>query len=880
MRSRRRKHARSRRRFHLLLPEPLEPRRLLASVLQSFNPNGPAHSVALDFDADVSASLTAGDVEVFDLNRSSRIPAAQTSLAYGANDVATLTLGGVTSAQWPNKTGLLGDGNYEATLSELAVTPNLSAESRLGFYFFQGDIAESNRTINIGDFSVLSAHMNMAGQYLDGDLNYDGQVNIGDFSILSNRWGSTLRAPLAEPYAVQVGSQTTDSLLVQWTAPAWAGGAVPDGYRLWRSEDGADFGDEPIATIPHVAGVTQYEYRDTNLSDGGKFWYRIRAYTIAEGSTASTAKAWGVTTLRPPTDVTASLDEGGTSITARWMHGSANRTGYVVKLYAAASATATLSEMTELASATPGASAESHTFSLPGGTSSGYYLATVQATNANVAAASAPSVPTQAMSEPVGPWTQVYTNMGQDPGPRAPTSGDFSPELGNFSNDQTVTLELSGLPRHKFATFDFRFKASPVDAGEPDGSVEVVIDKDQPSEVRFQTGVWTGNGIRATSIVAPSFAHNSSTIKIELTGSDFPQGTTWGIEQAYVDTYFPFVELSSDGGTVVEDGTGSASFTATRTGLNPSDPRHQPILGEALTVNLEDRSYEVVEPERPATWDVDFTLTRTITISASQVSRTELVTAKDDPIGEGVEVISVAAGRSPNYFAAPPGTAPAAETDAIDDNVSVSQIEIFRRDDLPVIVNNYQFSFFVYLTVTGEKLSQVEINQEVKSRTIQRDYANAVVGFEEMVDGYTFVDPGFDPDLIQTDNFDTSSPAGWETDDNWVWGLLPELSAKEDLGGVPTDWHSFFFLPPDDDPTQAGDDKISYLGRLDRAFRVQVRDARTRTVLKEHVWGYSFDNTNTAWEQSQVPPPPQPWCSNPRNGVGQLPISGVANVSY
>lgn len=79
--------------------EALECRRLLASVVAAFDPNGPAHSLVYDFDADVSASLGAGDFEVFDLLQSSRVPVNQTSLAYAGGDVATLTLGGVTSPQ-------------------------------------------------------------------------------------------------------------------------------------------------------------------------------------------------------------------------------------------------------------------------------------------------------------------------------------------------------------------------------------------------------------------------------------------------------------------------------------------------------------------------------------------------------------------------------------------------------------------------------------------------------------------------------------------------------------------------------------------------------------------------------------------------------------
>ena len=116
----------------------------------------------------------------------------------------------------------------------------------------------------------------------------------------------------------------------------------------------------------------------------------------------------------------------------------------------------------------------------------------------------------------------------------------------------------------------------------------------------------------------------------------------------WVHPYFHFVDLAG-GGTVVEDGTGEASFTVTRTGLNAEDPDHQQILADPLTVNLEDRGYEIVAPEVPATWGDDFALTKAVTISGGQVSQTEHVTPIDDPEGERVEVIAVAVKPSSSY---------------------------------------------------------------------------------------------------------------------------------------------------------------------------------------------------------------------------------------
>jgi len=385
----------------------MEPRRLLTAVSASFDPNGPNHSLVYDFDTDVSASLVPADIEALDLKSATRIAPADTSLAFAAGDVATLALGGVTyPAQWGTRAGLLADGNYEAILSEAAVSPPLNDEHRLNFHFYQGDIVGNNgapadRTININDQSVLFSHWNQPGNYLDGDLNYDGTINFGDYAILASRWGSTLHAPLAAPYAVQVGSQTTDSLLVEWTAPQWPGGATPDGYRIYRSEDGVDFGSTFIAAVAHTPGQSSYAWEDTDLLDGRKYWYRVRAYTTAGGNTHTTEKRWGVTTLKAPTYVTLSYNDDETEAVARWRGGSSHHTGYTVKLYEAPAEDTPLALMTLVQTQQVGASETSHTFTLPQGEhGEAFYFAVVQARNAESSADSAPNVPARAQHDP------------------------------------------------------------------------------------------------------------------------------------------------------------------------------------------------------------------------------------------------------------------------------------------------------------------------------------------------------------------------------------------------------------------------------------------------------------------------------------------------
>jgi hypothetical protein len=57
-----------------------------------------------------------------------------------------------------------------------------------------------------------------------------------------------------------------------------------------------------------------------------------------------------------------------------------------------------------------------------------------------------------------------------------------------------------------------------------------------------------------------AFKHTDSSISIDVNMTDLPANYCWDIYAMRVETYSPFVSISG-AGTVVEDGTGSASFT-------------------------------------------------------------------------------------------------------------------------------------------------------------------------------------------------------------------------------------------------------------------------------------------------------------------------------
>ncbi len=845
----------------------LEPRRLLSSAVTtaSFNPDASAHQLVYSFDTNVQASLTKTDFDIFDQKRSAPIASAGTSLSYdGAENRATLSFDGVNNpSQWGARVGLLADGNYDAILAAAAVTPNLTADHTLPFFFYQADIVNGDRTVNIDDWTTLAANLGVGNTYSQGDLNYSGAIDLDDFTILATRFGSTLKAPLTSAYGIQVGNQTVSSLTVEWTAPEWPVGQ-PDGYRIWRSEDGIHFAQLDGVDIPHVSGTNSYAWQDNNLIDGKKYWYRVRAYTHADGSSATTAKAWGVTTLRPPTDVTASIESNG-DITVRWNAGSEQAEGYIVKLY-----TQSPAESLVLVS--------SHTITDPAQRSltienpgAGPFFGTVEAINGSLSLSSAASVPTEAQREPGGPWTGAVDENTLFPG----VSVTWDPEEGPYSDDE-VTVDVSGLPRHTFVRVFLWTRVgseSPIAPG-----------------INFDVEVGTGSfqllpGQIFSNPNEQFFAHNqtfktdASSISIKIDAEGLSQGQTWSPVRLWVHTYFPFVELTG-GGTVVEDGTGEASFTATRTGLDPNDPAHQPILNEALTVDLEDRSYEVLAPEVKATWGVDFQLAKTITIPSGGVSQTEYVTPVDDPDGEGVlgvEAFRVSVARSGNYFASPPGTQPAVRAGNVEDNVSISLEETtFKFGDpdngvFEKIVATNGVAFHNYVRVVGEGLHQVSFLQYMNTSTWMTDFngALATIPFMEALfnvpEGAPFI----------------------STNREWVldWAQLPggqqgpmqptaigHLNQEASQGRTVTDSHT---LGPNPHGLHGGFD-ITYNAGGQRDFRIvfmrsDQNDPQQPLAIFE--WGYAWNNNSYVWTAADGAPVAV--CASPtRSGAGSAMVTG------
>jgi hypothetical protein len=144
------------------------------------------HSMQFAFGEDVIATLANADVLVENVAGG---PAIGTALTYSS-----------PTATWTFVGGILPDGNYRATIAAANVTDvagnSLPADAVLDFFVFAGD-ANRDRSVDIGDFSILAARFNLPGTFSQGDFNYSGTTDIGDFAILASRFNTGL--PAARP---------------------------------------------------------------------------------------------------------------------------------------------------------------------------------------------------------------------------------------------------------------------------------------------------------------------------------------------------------------------------------------------------------------------------------------------------------------------------------------------------------------------------------------------------------------------------------------------------------------------------------------------------------------------------------------------------------
>ena len=150
------------------------------------------HAIKIQFDENVSATLTPGDLVLQNLTAGTTISKAQIAVTFDiATRVATLTF----------TPGVLPDGNYHASILRTGVNDaggnQLVADVNLDFFVLAGDV-NHDRTVNFEDLIIVAQNYGQTGRtFAQGNLDYsvDGSVNFDDLILLAQHYNLTLTPP-------------------------------------------------------------------------------------------------------------------------------------------------------------------------------------------------------------------------------------------------------------------------------------------------------------------------------------------------------------------------------------------------------------------------------------------------------------------------------------------------------------------------------------------------------------------------------------------------------------------------------------------------------------------------------------------------------------
>jgi hypothetical protein len=148
---------------------------------------GPA--VEVFFDEPV-LGLSASDLQLFS---TSFIGTAQTVVL--ADDARSAVFVLPTDLPMGDYAALLPDG--AATDGALNASP---AATPLTFHILPGD-ADSDRAVDLADFTILRNNFGSPGVFSDGDFNYDGSIDLADFTVLRNSFGLSLASSSASLFS-------------------------------------------------------------------------------------------------------------------------------------------------------------------------------------------------------------------------------------------------------------------------------------------------------------------------------------------------------------------------------------------------------------------------------------------------------------------------------------------------------------------------------------------------------------------------------------------------------------------------------------------------------------------------------------------------------
>jgi hypothetical protein len=194
------------------VPDTVAPRITAAAP----DPDAPSARLRATFSEDVSASLTASDLQLANPTTGQSIDPAHIELTFDPNTLtATFTFPGLPGAMLP-------DGNYRATIRAGSVLDDsgnaLAADFSIDFFVLAAD-ANRDRKVDFADLVILAQNYNTTGgaTFAKGDFNHDGDVDFEDLVLLAQRYNTTL-PPAAG--AIAAASPARVSSLTQRRRPA------------------------------------------------------------------------------------------------------------------------------------------------------------------------------------------------------------------------------------------------------------------------------------------------------------------------------------------------------------------------------------------------------------------------------------------------------------------------------------------------------------------------------------------------------------------------------------------------------------------------------------------------------------------------------------
>ncbi|HEY7119011.1 MAG TPA: alkaline phosphatase family protein [Tepidisphaeraceae bacterium] len=241
----------------------------------------------------------------------------------------------------------LDDDSHDGTLaaSDSWLNAHISAyanwakthNSLLIVTYDEGDLADTTNhiptifygaNVKTGSYSDPINHYNvlrtMEDMYALPALN-----NAASAATIDYAWGTSTSTPLGAPTNLTVRPSTSVANAMD---VAWNDNATSEtGYKIERSTDGVNF------SIVGGAGINATFYRNTGLTAGRRYWYRVYAVDAAgnrspNSNVADAVMGTGGTPTPPatPSGLAATV-AGSSSINLSWADNSSNETGFRIE---------------------------------------------------------------------------------------------------------------------------------------------------------------------------------------------------------------------------------------------------------------------------------------------------------------------------------------------------------------------------------------------------------------------------------------------------------------------------------------------------------------------------------------------------------------------